>query len=145
MAGYKRMYIFGGSGGFMGADGVNPVSMQIWVGVSDGKWLEAHYFKNEFKPIAGIKTIVPKKPDEYSNLLEATILFAPLFFEKCSMLKKVRSYFEKLGKKQLFMHKDEPEFWGQMLKEAEPIFKKLNIYQADIMDIDKIKNIKGDY
>ena len=61
------------------------------------------------------------------------------------MLKKVRSYFEKLGKKQLFMHKDEPEFWGQMLKEAEPIFKKLNIYQADIMDIDKIKNIKGDY
>ena len=145
MAGYKRMYVFGGSGGFMGADGVNPVTMQIWVGVSDGKWLEAHYFKKDIEPIAGIKTVIPKKPDEYSNLLEATILFAPLFFEKCSMLKTVRSHFDKLNKKKIFMTKDEPEIWKQMLIEAEPIFTKLNIYQADILEINKIKNINDNY
>ena len=54
MAGFDRIYVFGGLGGFQGADGVNPIAMQIWIGWGDRKWLEAHYFVDDLKPIAGI-------------------------------------------------------------------------------------------
>ena len=145
MAGFKKVYIFGGSGGFMGADGVNPIAMQIWVGVSDGKWFEAHYFDKSIKPISGIKSMIPKKSDEYFNLLESTIIFAPIFYEKCKTLAIVKSHFKRLSKKRIIMNTDEPEVWDDMTNEAQPIFDKLNIFQANIIGIDDNKNIKEDY
>ena len=41
MAGYCTIYCIGGLGGFEGADGINPIQMQIWVGISNRLWLAA--------------------------------------------------------------------------------------------------------
>ena len=43
MAGYSRIYCIGGLGGFGGADGINPILLQIWVGDASRQWFEAHY------------------------------------------------------------------------------------------------------
>ena len=89
MAGYKRIYIFGGQGGFQGVDGVNPLIMQIWVGVSDGKWFEAHYFDKQLKPISNVRKLYPSKSNESKALLEACIIFAPRFFNEIENIKMV--------------------------------------------------------
>ena len=136
MAGFDRIYVFGGLGGFQGADGVNPIAMQIWIGWGDRKWLEAHYFVDDLKPIAGIKSIVPKKPDEELNLLEATIIFAPTFFiDECDLMDKTINHFEALDKNRIDLYDDAPEFWDDMVEQAHPIFKKLNIFQSDLREI----------
>ena len=44
MAGFFRLYVVGGLGGFMGADGVNPIEFMILAGHSSRQWLEPHYF-----------------------------------------------------------------------------------------------------
>ena len=48
MAGFSKIYIIGGSGGFLGSDGVNPIIVQILVGRSDGEWLEVNYFDSKY-------------------------------------------------------------------------------------------------
>ena len=99
MAGYERIYLFGGVGGYMGTDGINPIAMQIWVKWGSRKMLEAQYFVDSFQPIAGIKSFLPKKNDEELNLLEATILFAPQFYiTKCDLMEITMRYFRALGK-----------------------------------------------
>ena len=45
MAVYSRLYCIGGLGGLAGADGLNPISLQIWVGDASRQWFEAHYFR----------------------------------------------------------------------------------------------------
>ena len=42
MAGFNKVYYVGGLGGFMGADGINPICFEIWVGDADRQWLEVH-------------------------------------------------------------------------------------------------------
>ena len=32
MSGYSRFYVFGGQGGYLGADGVNPIALMILIG-----------------------------------------------------------------------------------------------------------------
>jgi hypothetical protein len=54
MAGYSRIYCIGGLGGFAGADGINPMLVQIWVGDADRQWLEAHYFDPGLEPLGCI-------------------------------------------------------------------------------------------
>lgn len=47
MAGYSKIYCIGGEGGFLGADGMNPIDFQILVGDADRQWLEVRYFNRE--------------------------------------------------------------------------------------------------
>jgi hypothetical protein len=44
MAGYSKLYCVGGLGGYLGADGINPILFQILIGNADRQWLEVHYF-----------------------------------------------------------------------------------------------------
>ncbi len=55
MAGYSRLYAVGGLGGFMGADGVNPIEFLILVGDADRQWLEPHYFDRSITPIGRLR------------------------------------------------------------------------------------------
>ena len=48
MAGFYKIYMVGGSGGFLGADGINPIGLQILVGTADREWLEPKYFLRSF-------------------------------------------------------------------------------------------------
>ena len=77
MAGYNKIYLIGGEGGFKGSDGINPILFQILVGDADRQWLEVHYFDQNIKPL--VKSIIPEKPDV--GLLDACIAFYPDFFK----------------------------------------------------------------
>ena len=138
MAGYERIYLFGGLGGYMGADGMNPIAMQIWVGWSDRKWLEAHYFVDDLEAIGGIKAIIPKQHDEELNLLEASIIFGPQFYTmKCDLMEITMKYFSALNKTKIDLAEDAPEFWDDVVKQARPVFNTLNVFQADLKEISK--------
>ena len=50
MAGYSKIYCVGGEGGFLGADGMNPIDFQILIGDGDRQWLEVRYFNRDIKP-----------------------------------------------------------------------------------------------
>ena len=145
MAGYKRIYIFGGQGGFQGVDGVNPLIMQIWVGVSDGKWFEAHYFSDDLKPISNIKILYPSAGNEREDLLEACIIFAPKFFNKMKSIDLVQSHFKNHSEKSLNLRKNKPVFWNDVLSEAMPIFEELNLFKSDIIGIDRKEVINDNY
>ncbi len=43
MAGFSKIYAIGGQGGYMGADGVNPMEMPLMVGDASRQWLEQRY------------------------------------------------------------------------------------------------------
>lgn len=63
MAGYSKLYVVGGLGGFMGADGVNPIEFLVLIGDADRQWLEPHYFDVSIRPIGRLRVIVPAGPD----------------------------------------------------------------------------------
>ena len=44
-------------------------------------------------------------------------------------------YFDKLGKKRIDMRRDQPKFWNQLVKQAQPTFQKIKLYSADIKDL----------
>ena len=95
MAGYSKIYCLGEEGGFMGADGINPIQLQIWVGDANRQWLEAHYFDEKIKPIGNVTRIFPKLPDDPNSLLDACIAFFPDHFRECPTLAKVEESLEK--------------------------------------------------
>ena len=91
MAGYSRIYVVGGQGGFEGADGVNPIEFLVLVGDADREWLEPHYFDTTIEPIGQLRTIIPVKPLDPESLLDACVAFYPRHFTTCPSLKKVES------------------------------------------------------
>jgi hypothetical protein len=91
MAGYSKLYCIGGLGGYMGADGINPILLQIWVGDSDRQWLEAHYFDTGIRPIGNIKVVVPEGPDHPNALLDACLAFYPSAFTQCPSMTQVKT------------------------------------------------------
>jgi hypothetical protein len=46
MAGFSSLYVIGGEGGFMEADGGNSIEFLVLVGDADRHWLELHYLDN---------------------------------------------------------------------------------------------------
>lgn len=136
MAGFSRLYCIGGLGGFMGADGINPIELQIWIGDSDRQWLEARYFK-EIKPIGNLKVIVPEWGCHPDSLLDACIAFYPQAFRECPSLTKVRKQLRDVEMLDFHMNKDEiPEDWFRLREEARLPFRKLNIFVADLIPVD---------
>lgn len=134
MAGFSKLYCIGGLGGYMGADGINPILLQILVGDADRQWLEPHYFDTRIRPLGRIRTIVPQGPDHPLALLDACIAFFPAHFRDCPSLvpveQKVRE-FERLD-----FHlgaKDIPAEWPALRQEALPYFRALNIFEAHLV------------
>jgi hypothetical protein len=75
MAGFSRIYSIGDLVGFQGADGVNPIRLQIWVGDADRQWLEVHYFDQSIQPLGAITKIIPEGPNHPNPLLDACLCF----------------------------------------------------------------------
>ena len=89
MAGYSSLYCIGGLGGYAGADGINPIVLQIWVGDAIRQWFEAHYIDNNIRPIGKIKSLVPEGPDHPNALLDACLAFYPSAFAHCASMAAV--------------------------------------------------------
>ena len=136
MAGFSKLFVIGGLGGFQGADGVNPISMQIWVGDADRQWLQAHYVDRSIKSLGAIKTLVPEGPDDPNSLLDACIAFFPKHFEECPSLTEVSILLA--GATRLDFDRDEPKvrvIWRKLREEARPYFKRLHIFEAVLQPI----------
>ena len=133
MAGFSRIYLIGEPGGFQGADGINSIHLQIWVGDADRQWYEAHYFEDDIKPIANLRSMVPESSENPNALLDACIAFYPDVFKNCLHFSAVKNKLRdctmldfNLGKK------DIPEEWYELRKEARKIFEGLYIFEAKL-------------
>lgn len=137
MAGFSKIYYVGGLGGFQGADGINPIVFQILVGDADRQWYEVHYFYKRIKPIGQIRIIIPESPNNPNALLDSCIAFYPTFFSSCPMLKIVENKLVKASRLDFDLNlKGIPIEWNQLRNEALPLFKKLNIFEANLKCID---------
>jgi len=137
MAGFSKMYCIGGSGGFMGSDGVNPIYLQILVGDADRQWLEALYNDEGIKPLGKIKTIVPSGPDHPNALIDACIAFFPEPFQDCPAFAEVQAQAEEMTRLDFDSQPSRiPSGWDMLREQAVEIFKGLGIYEADLMPVD---------
>jgi hypothetical protein len=131
VAGYSKIYVIGGQGGFEGADGVNPIRLQIWVGDADRQWLEPYYVDRSIKPLGEIRSIVSARPDDPDSLLDACIAFFPERFERCPSLAAVASELEGFTCLDFDLGTDRiPKIWPRLRMEARPEFKRLHIFEA---------------
>lgn len=134
MAGYSRMYVVGGEGGFMGADGVNPIEFLILVVDADRQWLEPHYFNVALKPAGDTRRIMPASPDHPDMLLDACLAFAPSMFAACPTLAQVE---RELGDLTFLdfnsARSSVPESWSALREEARPVFDVLPIWEAQLV------------
>ena len=137
MAGYSRIYCIGGLGGFIGADGINPILFQVLVGDGSRQWLEALYVKRNIKRLGRVKKIIPERPDDVSALLDACIAFYPEHFKGCPSLAKVE---KELGQAEMLdfdaSKSKIPRSWSILRKEAEPFYKQLNIWFAELRPLE---------
>jgi hypothetical protein len=136
MAGFSTLYVIGGQGGFIGADGVNPIEMMIMVGEGSRQWLEAHYLDKSLKPIGSVRRIVPEGPDHPNALLDACIAFCPHHFRNCPSYPAVEAALK--GAEFLDFDanpKGIPAAWPSLREEARPVFKKIGIWRADLVPL----------
>jgi hypothetical protein len=136
MAGYSKIYVVGGQGGYMGADGVNPTEFLVLVGDADRQWLEAHYFDKSIRPIGRLRVIVPAEPDHPDSLLDACIAFYPQRFRSCSSFEEVESALRKAERLDFHAGSQQiPSAWSGLREEARPLFAAVNIWRADLIPI----------
>ena len=136
MAGFSRIFCIGGLGGFQGADGINPISLQIWVGDGNRQWLEPHYFDKNIAPIGNIQKIIPEGPDHPNSLIDACIAFSPNYFNTCSSILEVDEELKNVDYLDFSSEKDKiPKIWHELRQEALPFFEKLNIFKADLVEL----------
>ena len=138
MSGYSQIYCIGGEGGFLGADGMNPIDFQILVGDADRQWLEVRYFNRDIRPIGRVRVIIPTGPDHPDALIDACLAFFPEYFESCPSLVQV---VEALGNvSRIDFHLDgEPSGWAQLREEARPLFKYLVIYKTELQKVNGVE------
>lgn len=138
MAGFSRLYVFGGQGGFMGTDGVNPIDMMIMIGDGNRQWLEPRYFGAHIKPLGNLRTVIPEGPDRPDAVLDACIAFCPRYFKACPSLKEVESSLGDAERLDFDAKPLEiPTGWRKLREEARPIFNSLNIWHAELVPYDR--------
>ena len=132
------MFVFGGQGGFEGADGVKPIEFLILVGDGNRQWLEPHYVNGSIKPIGNLQSIVPEGPAEPDALLDACIAFCPRYFEACPSLAEVASALQDAESLDFnALPQRIPTGWAKLREEARPVFADLNIWRAELVPLER--------
>lgn len=127
MAGFSKLYAIGGSG----FDGINPISLQIWVGDADRQWLEAHYIDQTIKPLGSVRRVIPARPNAPEALLDACIAFFPTHFARCRSLPQVAAELDSVDALDFNNAAERvPKKWTELRDEAMPLFSKLNVFEA---------------
>jgi hypothetical protein len=136
VAGYSKIYVTGGLGGFLGADGVNSIEFLVLVGDADRQWLEPHYFDKTIIPIGRIRVIVPARSDHPDALLDACIAFCPRHFTSCPSLVEVQSALRDADHLDFHLNPEGiPAAWPKLRDEARPLFAAMNIWRADLVPL----------
>ena len=140
MAGYSKIFVFGGLGGYMGADGVNPIEFLILVGEGGRQWLEPHYFDTSISPIGRLRTIIPEGPDYPDSLLDACIAFCPRYFGACPSLAAVESALRDLERLDFSADAASiPLGWAKLREEARAVFASMNCWRAELEPMSQAK------
>ena len=132
MAGYSEMYVLGGQGGFMGADGVNPIEMLVLVGNADRMWLEPHYFDPALGEGSGVRAGRPQRPQgpKYAGGHPDCLRSVAIH-----LMPRVRFRRRGVSKPWDRIDFDQspesiPAGWEQLREQARPIADALNIWFA---------------
>lgn len=138
MAGYSRMYVLGGAGGFMGSDGVNPIEVLILQGEGSRQWLEPRYLEKPVGPIGSVRSLVPAGPGDPDAVIDACIAFCPDYFRACPSLPEVEKALAKTEQLDFNAYpKRIPAAWARLREEARPIFAELGIWTADFVPLER--------
>lgn len=138
MAGYSRIYVIGGQGGFMGADGVRHPECMLLVGEGSRQWFEPRYLDKSISAIGKLRSMVPAGPADPDSLLDACIALFPRYFKGCPSLEEVES--ELRDREQLDFDADPkgiPAGWVRLREEARPLFANMGIWQADLVPLQR--------
>ena len=130
MAGFSNVYFVGGQGGYLGADGMNPIYFGIFVGDASRQWYEVRYFDRKIKPIGAVTVVIPRGPNNPLALLDSCIAFFPEYFKKCPSLEIVRAQLTNAKRMDFDMKENIPAELASLREEALPYFKKLTIAEA---------------
>lgn len=116
----------------MGADGLARPFVQIFQGDGNRQWFEAIYQDESMHPLAGIRTLIPERPNEPAAILDAAIVFAPRLFDQCSTLASVTAQLVGTDVLDFNIGTGVPREWKQLRREALPILQGLNVFEARI-------------
>ena len=133
MAGFSRVYFIGGNGGFMGADGVNPLVLEILEGHSDRQWFEAVYVATDVAPLGSVRLVVPRGPEDPDALLDACLAFFPSHFESCPAMPLVQSEIGSVQRLDFDSPNGRiPASWAALREQGRALYHALNIWVADL-------------
>jgi hypothetical protein len=134
MAGFHKLYVVGGEGGFMGADGVNPIDYILAVGTSDRMWFEVRDFRPRQR-IAAVQATVPAGPDDPNALVDAVLAFDLGRFADCPSFAEVRDQRDGVERLDFDRGLNIPPAWAKLREEARPIFTRMGIWEADLREV----------
>jgi hypothetical protein len=133
MAGYK-LYVVGGAGGFMGADGVNPIDYILAVGTSDRMWFEVRDYRPRTQ-IGAVQVTVPAGPNDANALIDAVLAFDLGRFADCPSFADVRDQLQGVERLDFDRGLNIPTAWAKLREEARPIFARMGIWEADLREV----------
>lgn len=134
MAGIYKLYVVGGRGGYMGADGASPVSLLILVGAADRQWLEPVYVGKTLKPMGRVRTVIPAGPDDPLSLLDACLAFAPKLFEGCPGLGDAEKELEGTERMDFHLGGGIPNGWQKLREHAAPLMREIFVWSAELKE-----------
>ena len=135
MAGFYKLYVVGGAGGFMGSDGVNPVEFIILEGGGSRMWFEARRFGPRDR-FSRVRAMVPAGPNDPNALIDAVLAFDLGRFAECSSFAAVRDQLEGVDRLDFDQDVNIPAAWPALREEARPIFERMGIWEADLNRIE---------
>lgn len=135
MAGFYKFYVVGGEGGFMGADGVNPLDYILAVGGADRMWFEIRDFRRPRRKVGEVKVVIPAGPEDPNALIDAVLAFDLGRFAECPSFDAVRDALTGVDRIDFDRDKNVPAAWTGLREEARPIFDRMNIWEADLQPV----------
>ena len=135
MAGFYKLYVVGGAGGFMGSDGVNPIDFIILEGEGSRMWFEARHFRPHTRA-SKVRNMVPAGPNDPNALIDAVLAFDLGRFAECPSFAAVRDQLEGVDRLDFDRDVNIPAAWPALREEARPIFEQMCIWEADLNRIE---------
>ncbi|MGI9125975.1 MAG: hypothetical protein ACR2JM_14645 [Mycobacterium sp.] len=135
MAGFYKLYVVGGAGGFMGSDGVNPVDFIILEGGGHRMWFEARHFRPRTR-VSTVRRVVPAGPHDPNALIDAVLAFDLGRFAECPSFAAVCDQLEGIEMLDFDRGTEIPAAWPALREEARPIFERMGIWEAELNKVE---------
>ena len=140
MSGIAAYYLAGGSGGYMGADGLNggvDFYVELWVGHREA--FAVNYVTYNYLPMSlSLKSFVPYEPfDTERKERTMAILFASNLFAECPSFEKVRQECEGVERIDFNLGTNVPEHFEDLYEESKKVKlpERFHLYFANLQSV----------